>query len=112
MKVVLWAGIRRLAKIEKLLHRAISRRLRCSRYSVSVALKLDQPPTHRVSRCASILDPYKTKIGVPLAKNPDLSGERIREEIACGPDGYQGSVIVVRRYLRTRAEARVPRGLL
>ena len=46
MKVALWAEIRRLAEIEKLSRRAISRRLHCSRYFVRVALKLDQPPTH------------------------------------------------------------------
>jgi hypothetical protein len=31
---------------------------------------------------------------------------RIREEIARGPDGYQGSTILVRRYLRTIRPAR------
>jgi transposase len=107
MNVALWAEIRRLAEIEKLSNRAISRRLHCSRYLVTAALKLDQPPTRRVSRCVSILDPYKAKIGALLAKNPELSGERVREEIARGPDGYKGSAIVVRRYLRT---IRPPRG--
>ena len=101
MNVAFWAEIRRLAEIEKLSCRAISRRLHCSRYLVTAALKLDQPPTRRVSRGVSILDPYKAKIGALLAKNPELSGERIREEIARGPDGYKGSAIVVRRYLRT-----------
>jgi transposase len=101
MNVALWAEIRRLAETEKLSRRAISRRLRCSRYLVAVALKLDRPPTRQVSRRGSILDPYKAKIGALLAKNPELSGERIREEIAHGPGGYQGSAILVRRYLRT-----------
>jgi hypothetical protein len=96
MKVAFWAEIHRLAEIEKLSCRAISRRLHCSRHLVTLALKLDRPPTRRVSRGVSILDPYKTKIGALLSKNPDLSGERIREEIARGPDGYQGSAIVVR----------------
>ena len=36
-----------------------------------------------------------------MAKSPELSAERIREEIARGPEGYTGSVISVRRYLRT-----------
>ena len=101
MNVALWAEVRRLAEIEKLSHRAISRRLHCSRYLVKGALCLDQPPTGQVSRRGSILDPYKAKIDALLAKNPELSGERIREEIARGPDGYTGSAIVVRRYLRT-----------
>jgi transposase len=106
MNVALWAEIRRLAEVEKLSHRAISRRLHCSRYLVKAALRLDQPPASQVSHRESILDPYKAKIGALLAKNPELSGERIREEIARGPDGYQGSAIVVRRYLRTMRPTR------
>ena len=47
MKVALWAEIRRLADIERLSGRAISRRLRCSRDSVAAAIKLDQPPVRR-----------------------------------------------------------------
>jgi transposase len=100
MNIALWAEIRRLAEVEKLSHRAISRRLHCSRYLVKEALCLDQPPRPQVSRRGSILDPYKARIDALLAKNPELSGERIREEIARGLDGYQGSAILVRRYLR------------
>ena len=44
MTVALWAEIHRLAAIEKLSGRAISRRLRCSRASVAAALKSGQPP--------------------------------------------------------------------
>ena len=44
MNVALWAEIRRLAEIEKLSGRAISRRLHCSRHTVAAALELDQPP--------------------------------------------------------------------
>ncbi len=44
MNIGLWAEIRRLTEIEKLSGRAISRRLRCSRYLVAAALKLDRPP--------------------------------------------------------------------
>jgi hypothetical protein len=55
MNVALWAEIRRLAAIEKLSGRAISRRLRCSRASVAAALKLDQPPGRRLSRRMSLL---------------------------------------------------------
>ncbi len=101
MNVALWAEIRRLAEIEKLSRRAIALRLHCSRYLVARALELDQPPVRRGLRRSSILDPYKARIGALLAQNPELSGERIREEIARGSDGYTGSAIVVRRYLRT-----------
>ena len=88
MNVALWAEIRRLAEIEKLSGWAISRRLHCSRHTVAAALKLDQPPVRQVARRASLLDPYMAKIDALLAKYPDLSAVRIREEIARGPDGY------------------------
>ena len=57
MNVGLWAEIRRLAEIEKLSGCAISRRLRCSRHTVAVALKQDRPPVRQAARRASILDP-------------------------------------------------------
>jgi transposase len=101
MNVALWAEIRRLAEIEQLSGWAISRRLHCSRHTVAAALKLDQPPVREASRRTSLLDPYKSQIDALLAKNPDLSAVRILEEIARGPEGYTGSAIVIRRYLRT-----------
>jgi transposase len=106
MNVALWAEIRRLAEIEKLSCRAISRRLHCARHTVAAALKLDQPPTREVSHRASLLDAHRAKIDALLAKYPELSAERIREEIARGPEGYSGSAIVIRRYLRTVRPAR------
>jgi transposase len=106
MNIGLWAEIRRLAEIEKLSRRAIARRLRCSRYLVTAALELDQPPTHPVARRSSRLDAYKAKIDALLAKYPELSAVRVHEEIARGPDGYTGSVITVRRYVRSIRTAR------
>jgi transposase len=102
----LWAEIRRLAEIEKLSGRAISRRLHCSRHTVAAALELDQPPGRQVSRRASLLDPHRAKIDALLAKYPELSAVRIREEIARGPEAYSGSECTVRRYLRTVRSAR------
>jgi transposase len=101
MNIGLWAEIRRLAEVERLSGRAIARLLRCSRYLVAAALELDQPPSRRVARRLSRLDPYKAKIDALVAKCPELSAVRIHEEIARGPDGYTGSAITVRRYLRT-----------
>jgi transposase len=106
MNVALWAEIRRLAEIEKLSGRAISRRLRCSRHTVAAALESDQPPGREVQRRTSLLDDYGAKIAVLLVKYPELSAVRIREEIARGPDGYTGSVSLVRRYLRKVRPAR------
>lgn len=101
MNVALWAEIRRLSEIEKLSGCAISRRLHCSRHTVAAALNLDQPPARQVIRRASLLDPYKAKINALVAKYPELSAVRIHEEIGRGPDGYQGSTILIRRYLQT-----------
>jgi transposase len=106
MNVALWGEIRRLAEIEKLSGRAISRRLHCSRRTVAAALELDQPPGREVPRRTSSLGAYRAKIDALLVKYPDISAVRIREEIARGPDGYTGSVSVVRRYLRKVRPAR------
>src|SRR5271156_4207718 len=106
MNVAIWAEVRRLAEFEKLSGRAISQRLRCSRHTVAAALELNQPPTSRASRYASILDAHTAKIDALLAKYPELSAVRVHEEIARGPDGYTGSVSVVRRYLRKFRPAR------
>jgi transposase len=101
MKVALWAEIRRLAEVEKLSGWAISRRLHCSRHTVAAAIELEQPPTPKTARRASLLDPHRVKIDALLAKYPELSATRVHEEIVRGPDGYTGSACTVRRYLRT-----------
>ena len=106
MNVALWAEIRRLAEMEKFSGRAIARRLRCSRHTVAAALRRDQPPTRQVSRRACLLDAHRAKIDAVLAKYPELSAVRICEEIARGPDGYDGSACTLRRYLRTVRPAR------
>ncbi len=106
MNIGSWAEIRRLAEIEKLSVRAIARRLHCARATVTAALTLDHPSARPVARRASLLDPYKAKIDALVAQYPELSAVRIREEIAREPDGYTGSAIVVRRYLRTIRPAR------
>jgi transposase len=106
MNVALWAEIRRLAEIEKLSGWAIARRLHCSRHTVAAALQLDQLPARQGVRRASLLDPHTAKVEALLARHPELSAVRIREEIARGPDGYTGSACTVRRYLRTIRPAR------
>src|SRR5215471_12204710 len=106
MKVALWAEIRRLAEIDKLSARVISRRLHCSWRTVAQALQWEQPPPGPVQSRGSLLDPYKAKIDALLAQYPQLSAVRIHEEIARGPDGYTGSAITVRRYVRSIRPAR------
>jgi transposase len=106
MNVAVWAEIRRLAEIDKLSGRAIARRLHCSRHTVAAALALPQPPSSKAAPRASLLDPYLEQIQQLLAKYPELSAVRIREEIARGPQGYTGSASVLRRYLRRVRPAR------
>lgn len=106
MKVALWAEIRRLHEIEKLSQRVIAKRLHCSRHTVAKALRLEQPPSVSNGSPSSILDPFRAKIDALVARYPDLSAVRIREEITKAPDGYSGSVTVVRRYLRKIRPAR------
>jgi transposase len=100
MKVALWAEIRRLTEIDKLSGWVIARRLHCSRHTVAKALKLQQPPAPQAPRRARLLAPYVEQIKNLLARYPDLSAVRIREEIARGAQGYSGSTSVLRRYLR------------
>src|SRR5438067_486402 len=106
MTFALWAEIRRLAEIDKLSSRVIARRLHCSRHTVAAALAMQQPPAPAAARRVSLLDPYVAQIQELLAKYPNLSAVRIREEIARGPQGYTGSASVLRRYLRQLRPAR------
>jgi transposase len=106
MTVALWAEIRRLAEIEKLSGRLIARRLHCSRHTVAAALACEQPPAQQAARRSRVLTPYVEQIQELLAKYPELSAVRIREEIARGPQGYQGSACTLRRYLRPVRPAR------
>jgi transposase len=101
MKVGLWAEIRRLAEIERLSQRAISRRMHCCDKTVRKALAMAQPPTQAPARPGnSILDLYHGQIDTLIEKYPELSAVRVLEEIAKGERGYRGGISLVRRYLR------------
>jgi transposase len=78
----------------------------CARHTVTQSLHLDHPSPHEVARRASLLDPHKAQINALVARYPELSAVRIREEIARGPNGYTGSTILIRRFLRTIRPAR------
>jgi transposase len=104
MNVALWAEIRRLAEIEKLSGRVIAQRLHCSRHTVAAALNQQQPPVSAPARRQSLLDPYVEQIQKLLARHPDLSAVRVREEIARA--GYVGGTCILRRYLRQIRPAR------
>jgi transposase len=100
MKVAVWAEIRRLREIDKLSRRAIARHLHCSRDTVAKALRLEQPPSRHAASRGSILDPFLPKIDALLNRYPHLSAVRIQEEISKPPDGYSGSLTLLRRHLR------------
>ena len=106
MNVALWAEIHRLAEIEKLSGRQIAERMHCSRKTVTAALAMPQPPARKAERRPGLLDPYLNQINDLLAKSPQLSAERIREEIARGPQGYTGGTCILRRHLRKVRPAR------
>jgi transposase len=106
MKVATWAEIRRLHEIEELSGRAIARRVNCSRDTVARALRLDHPAAGKTRTRGSIIDPFVPKIEALVARYPDLSAVRIREEIAKPPGGYSGGLAVLRRYLRKIRPAR------
>lgn len=107
MDVSVWAEIRRLHEVEGLSQREIARRVGCHRETVRRALSQPVAPTAmpRQTR-GSILDPFKPKIDRLVAESPELSAVRIYEEICQGENGYRGSVILVRRYVRTIRPAR------
>jgi len=100
VRVELWAEIRRLREVERLTARQIAARLGCCRKTVRKALAHTTPPDSRLKPRRSILDPYKPKIDAIVAKFPDLSAVRVREEIARGEGGYRGELTLVRDYLR------------
>ena len=101
MNVALWAEIRRLTEVEKLSQRAIARRLHCCDKTIRKALAMEQPPPRRPAKPRrSILDPYHAQIDALIKKYPELSAVRVLEEISKGDEGYQGSISLVRRYLR------------
>jgi len=106
MKVSLWAEIRRLHEIERLSGRAIVRRLRCCTKTVAKALAMAQPPTGKPQPRGSILDRHRGQIEALVAKYPQMSAVRVREEIAKGAEGYRGGVGLVRRLLRQIRPAR------
>ena len=101
MRVALWAEIRRLSEIEQLSDRAIAQKLHCARRTVAAALALSQPPVGKARPRTRLVDPYVDQIQALLAKHPQLSAVRIHEEISRGPNGFKGSEIILRRYLRT-----------
>lgn len=107
MKVSLWAEIRRLHEVERLSKRAIADRLQCCHTTVTKAMAMQEPPGQRTAAAGkSKLDPYKVKIDNLIARYPNLSAVRVREEISKGEDGYRGGITLVKDYLHAIRPAR------
>ena len=100
MKVGLWGKIRRLAEIEQLSARVISRRLHCSWRTVDQALELKQPPALPVPNRVSRFDPYKVKIDAPLANIPISRRCASTRKLLAAPMATPAVSITVRHYLR------------
>ena len=66
---------------------------------------MDAPASY-IFMPTSVLDPYVEQIQALVALYPDLSAVRIQEESSRGPQGYSGSITILRRYLRRIRPAR------
>lgn len=103
-----WAEIRRLARVEQLSIREISRRTGLHRKTVRRALAAAQPPRYARSQTASKLDPFKDWICEQLAADPTIQSQRLRELAA--EVGYVGGKSIFDDYVReVRPRFVVPR---
>jgi transposase len=93
-----WAEIRRLAGVEQLSIREISRRTGLHRKTVRRALAAEAPPTYSRSQTGSKLDPFKDWICEQLAADPRIQSQRLRE-MACEL-GYLGGKSIFDDYVR------------
>jgi transposase len=93
-----WAEIRRLARVEQLSIREISRRTGLHRKTVRRALTAAGPPRYSRSKTASKLDPFKDWICEQLAADPAIQSQRLRELAA--EVGYVGGKSIFDDYVR------------
>jgi transposase len=93
-----WAEIRRLARVEQLSIREISRRTGLHRKTVRRALTAAHPPSYSRSKTASKLDPFKDWICEQLAADPAIQSQRLRELAA--ELGYAGGKSIFDDYVR------------
>lgn len=101
MKPELWAEIRRLALVEKLSQREISRRLRMDRKTIRRALRSESgvPQRAPISIKSNKLDSYKVHIQSRLKDFPNITAMRLLKEIK--DIGYSGRITLLRNYVAT-----------
>ncbi len=104
LTVEAWAEIRRLYVVEKLSKRAIARRLRVHRNTITRALASQVLPAYTCSSRPTQLARYEPTIQTLLETYPELSGVRIREILQ--EDGYQAGQTILNDYLRELRGAR------
>ena len=100
-----WAEIRRLARVEGVSIREISRRTGLHRKTIRRALAATEPPKYSRPAAGSKLDPFKEWICEQLATDPRIQSQRLREMAT--ELGYAGG----KRSLMTMS-ARSARGFL
>jgi transposase len=93
-----WAEVRRLARVEGVSIRQISRRTGLHRKTVRRALAAAEPPKYSRPAAGSKLDPFKGWICEQLAVDPRIQSQRLRE--LAGELGYAGGKTVFDDYVR------------
>lgn len=93
-----WAEIRRMAEVESLSQREISRRTGLHRKTIRRALRSSEPPSYSRPPRGSKLDPFKDEINRLLKADPRVPSMRIRELITAL--GFKGGKTIVDDYVR------------
>ena len=93
-----WAELRREHFVRGVSIKELVRRSGLSRNTIRAALRAPAPPSYRRESTGSKLDPFKDEIHVLLRREPDMTGQRIRELIV--PLGFDGGKTIVDDYVR------------
>jgi transposase len=93
-----WAEIRRLARVEGVSIREISRRTGLHRKTIRRALAATEPPKYSRPPAGSKLDPFRDWICERLAADPRMQSQRLREMAT--ELGYAGGKTVFDDYVR------------
>jgi transposase len=93
-----WAELRREHFVRGVSIKELVRRTGLSRNTIRVALRAPAAPKYERVPAGSKLDVFKGEIHVLLGREPQLTGERVRELIA--PLGFVGGKTIVDDYLR------------
>jgi hypothetical protein len=93
-----WAEVRRLARVEGVSIREVSRRTGLHRKTIRRALAAAEPPKYSRPAAGSKLDPFKGWIWEQLAVDPRMQSQRLRE--MAGELGYAGGKTVFDDFVR------------